>query len=55
MSNFRRWLGKRIGRRNLPFLLAVLALAVVIVVLMVISPGTENANDPRSPVVVATD
>ena len=49
MKNLIRWLERRVGTRNLPFLLAVVALAAAIIVLMALSPGTESANDPRSP------
>ena len=49
MKNLLRWLDRRVGKRNLPFLLAVVALAIAIIVLMAVSPGTESGNDPRSP------
>jgi hypothetical protein len=51
MNALRYWLQRRVGRRNLPFLLAVLMLMIVVAVLMILSPRTESANDPRTPVV----
>jgi hypothetical protein len=55
MNDLRRWLKKRVGRRNLPFLIAVLVLAMLIVVVMAISPSTESGVDPRSPTVVTAE
>ena len=52
---FRRWLQRRIGRRNLPFLFAVIALGLVVIVLMVYSPHTESGNSRHGPSLVSTD
>jgi hypothetical protein len=51
MNGLRSWFQRRIGRRNLPFMLAVLVLVIVIAALMILSPQTESANDPRPPLV----
>jgi hypothetical protein len=53
MSNWGRWLERKIGRRNLPFLGAVVVLALVIVLLMTYSPRTDSGTLHRSPAVVA--
>ena len=54
MTTFRRWLERRIGRRNLPFLLAVIVLGLVVIAMMVYSPHTESGDARRSPI-VSTD
>jgi hypothetical protein len=55
VSNFRHRLARRIGKRNLPFLAAVVALALVVIVLMIYSPKTESGNGRRAPSVVTTE
>jgi hypothetical protein len=55
MSDWKRWLDRRIGRRNLPFIGAAVLLAVVIVLLMHYSPSTDSGSLGRSPTVVSSD
>ena len=55
MTTFKRWLERRMRRRNLPFILAVIGLGLVIVMLMIYSPHTDSGNSRRDPSIVATD
>jgi hypothetical protein len=52
---FGKFIGKRIGRRNLPFLAVVSALMLVIILLLVLSPAMYSERSGRAPTVVSSE
>jgi hypothetical protein len=55
MPKFRKNSTRNIGRRNLPFIGAVLVLGFVVVLLMYLSPRPYNDRGTTAPPVISTE
>ena len=55
MPKFRKILTKKIGRRNLPFVAAVVVLGLFIILLMYLAPKPYSDRGTATPAVISTE
>ncbi|MDB5670588.1 MAG: hypothetical protein JWO25_1547 [Alphaproteobacteria bacterium] len=55
MSKLRKFMSRRIGRRNLPFVGAVAALIVIVIVLIAMSPKPYSDRAAETPSAAASE